>query len=215
MADLPGEIARSVRQLDTLWQHYRTEATRVDMRKFRRVALKKWSVWAHICAYADRRRNNASTRVAFVMLPRGKTLGADISAAILQTYRNPDVPETLVEHLVVVCTKASKKVKNAYDESGCVFWEILLYEELAFNKMACARVPEYTPLLTDAERAVAHKELGIEGPKEYAKVSRILHRVHPIGRLLGLREGDLVRVVSSDIMTMERTCYRHVVAENV
>lgn len=213
--ELPGEIARSIRQLDTLWQHYRTEATRVDPRKFRRVTLKKWAVWAHITAYADPRRAGAQTRVAFVMLQRGKTLGADISTAILQTYRNPDAPETLVDHLVVVCTKASKKVKNAYDESGCVFWEILLYEELAFNKMTCARVPKYTPLLTDAERQRAHAELGIAGPQEYAKLPRILHRVHPLARLLGLRDGDLVRVVSADITTMERTTYRHVVTENV
>ena len=211
---LPGEVSRSVRQLDALWFQYRPERVHVDVRKFRKVALRKWTLWGHITTYADPRNGGAPTRVAFLMLQPGKTLGAEIAAAIVQAYRSEDVPDTLVAHLVMVCSKESKSVAHTFDQSGATHWEALLYEELAINKMVCARVPRYTVLLEPAAREEAMRLLGIQGPDGLTKVSKILFRVDPMARLLGFRVGDLVRVVAPDAMTMETTSFRYVVPEH-
>lgn len=202
----PSEFQQAARQLSEIWQTGRHERVTLDGTELQRENfLKKMHVWYAQKQYVDPRDGQVK-RIAFVFVPKRLGLGSDLATYIKDRFCDE------VDHLVVVRSNESKTPAQIFDEADVV-WETIDYDEIAFNKFKCAGVPRYTIIHNEEERTAALREMDVYKEEDMDHIWKIGFRTDPMARLLGLRLGDLVRVVSNNANTGIEVKYRYTVKE--
>lgn len=192
-------------KLVELWRRYRVERPnfpevltlqRVDFRKG--FYVEEWQG-----LYSDPRQpHNTLMRLALVQIPTQFALGADLAGFLRDHYVQ------LADHVVILRQRESK-VAKILNEAGFI-WETLGYDELAFDKLSHSLVPKYEILLSETEKDCVLRQLDLPSAQ---RLPRLLARVDPIARLLGLRVNDIVRIVRVDHLTLVNVAYRLVSAQ--
>ena len=112
----------------------------------------------------------------------------------------------------MIRSKESKSAITAFDTHKNTIWETIAYEDIKVNKMLYSQVPSYQIIVDKCDFVKALGELQIKSRNELIHIPHMLFRIDPISRLLGFREGDLVRITSVDAFTGEAISYRLVVS---
>jgi len=207
MEDIPPTptVLSALRVLSRVWSVYRPEGVELSAPQlaYRRFP-KKYYVWEVCARYGDpRAEDHPAVPVAFVFVPPNTTVGVDLAKYLVKQY------SVHARHLVIVCTKSSRSTGGVLDASGMV-WESVSYDDVGVCIMDSGLVHSYT-VLVGAGRAEAMASLGLATENELARLPLLRYREDPVARLLGLREGDLVRVKSPCTLTGQDVTYRYVV----
>ena len=199
------EITHALKSLETIWTKYRPEQTTITKETPSKVSFRKgFFVWECFTIYDDPRRPGTETRLAVVFVPSVFTFGSDFATMVRDHYT-----EQRVDHLVIIRKNESKVVTKILNGSGFVAWETLSYEDLQVSKLDYCLVPKYELVLGEDARNSVLSSMGILGKP--LNMQRMLFRIDPIGRLLGFRAGEIVKVTRPDANTLENVSFRYVI----
>ena len=177
------EITHALKSLETIWTKYRPEQTTITKETPSKVSFRKgFFVWECFTIYDDPRRPGTETRLAVVFVPSVFTFGSDFATMVRDHYT-----EQRVDHLVIIRKNESKVV----------------------SKLDYCLVPKYELVLGEDARNSVLSSMGILGKP--LNMQRMLFRIDPIGRLLGFRAGEIVKVTRPDANTLENVSFRYVI----
>jgi DNA-directed RNA polymerase subunit H (RpoH/RPB5) len=138
-------------------------------------------------------RTQKHTSVHVIWVPQDCTLGSDYA----QTFKKHQP-----HHLIIVRDKESKGAHEILWKSHH-YIEYLYYSDLLFNKMEYGLVPKYRIIYQPTEKDQLLQQLHTD----IKNLPKMLHR-DAIGRLLGVRPGDIVEVTVPNLLMGTHIFYR-------
>lgn len=204
--DTPSaEVTKALTQLNRIWSTYREEKHALVVENLEPFLLRRGvSIWSHRSTYRSPRQPFQNVSLTIVFMPPERTFGSDDVKSVCT-----QLSET-TNHLLVVRNKESKVAPGVLDQAGFI-WEMVSYEDLRFDKLASNLVPTYS-IVAKEQHAKLLGEMGLTLGQEH-KLPIMIFRADAIGRLLGFREKDIVKLSHTHILTGVSSSYRFVTCE--
>ena len=190
--------------LNEIWREFRPEKVKFEGPP-QIVPLKRnVDVEVYSQEYTDVRDQRVKT-VKLIVFKPVHTFGVPLCRKLLSLLSNDDSEDAIQrpDHVVILCSKSSKKVLECLNEEVGLIWEVLYYDELRVNKLKNRLVPSMH-IVTDLD--AAYKELGTS---DMMHVPRIRAREDAAARLLGVRHQDLILITRYDSVVGVSREYRY------